>query len=102
MIELAEVIRALRRELQDAIADPDAGPLRFRLGPVEVETTVAVTRSGGAGGKVAFWVVEANADGRTETARTHRIAFTLDPTLVDPEGTAHAVMIADAAEEAER
>ena len=44
MIELAEVIGELRRELQQAMHAGEGEPLRFELGPVELEATVAVEK----------------------------------------------------------
>ncbi|MFD7608371.1 trypco2 family protein [Streptomyces mirabilis] len=93
MIELSDMIRQLRQELYAAMADGPAGPVRFELGPVEIEATVAVDREAGVGGKIGFWVVEANADGKLATSQTHRISLTLQPTLVAPDGTHRSVLI---------
>jgi hypothetical protein len=46
MIELAEVIGELRRELQAAMNDGVGEQLRFELGPVELEATVVVREGG--------------------------------------------------------
>jgi Trypsin-co-occurring domain 2 len=51
MIELAEVIAELRRELQEAMNAGEGEQLRFELGPVELEATVAVEKSGGGGSR---------------------------------------------------
>jgi hypothetical protein len=58
MIELGEVIGELRRELQSAMSAGAGEPLRFELGPVELEATVAVEKGGSGSAKVRFWVVE--------------------------------------------
>ncbi|WP_045562567.1 trypco2 family protein [Streptomyces sp. FxanaA7] len=102
MIELSEMIRQLRQELNTAMADGAAGPVRFELGPVEIEASVAVDREAGAGGKVRFWVVEANAGGKFATSETHRISLTLQPKLVAPDGTQRAVLIAGDEADGER
>ncbi|UWE09354.1 trypco2 family protein [Actinacidiphila bryophytorum] len=94
MIELTEVIRELRNQLSTALAEAGPGPLRFELGPVEIEATITVDRTGGAGGKVTFWVVEAHADASVASSHTHRVSLTLQPTLVDPDGAHHRVLIA--------
>ncbi|KQX63546.1 trypco2 family protein [Streptomyces sp. Root1310] len=94
MIELAEVLRELRRELIAAMADEVAPPVRFELGPVEVEATVAVTREAGGSGKVRFWVVEAGAEGKYARTATQRITLTLHPKSVAADGTARTVLIA--------
>lgn len=102
MIELAEMIRELRQELNAALLDGPSGVVRFELGPVEIEATVAVGRKGGAGGKVRFWVVEAGVDGQSETSRTHRISLTLHPKLVAPDGMHHSVLISGDEADGER
>jgi hypothetical protein len=43
--------RELRVQLNSALSDADPCPVRFELGPVETEATVAVDRSRGASGK---------------------------------------------------
>ncbi|MER6631137.1 trypco2 family protein [Streptomyces sp. NPDC000987] len=79
MIELAELIEELRRELTTAKTAADGADLYFEVGPVEVEVAVAVERSATAGGKIRLWVVEAGADGRLAGSVTHRVKLTLDP-----------------------
>ncbi|MEU0277194.1 trypco2 family protein [Streptomyces sp. NPDC006195] len=79
MIDLSDMIRTLRQELNAAITDGEGDPVRFELGQVEIETTVAVEREAGAGGKVRFWVVTADAEGRLAGSRTQRVAPTWTP-----------------------
>ncbi|MEV7346794.1 trypco2 family protein [Streptomyces sp. NPDC093544] len=93
MLELTEMIRELRRELIAAMADGSAQPMRFELGPVEVEATVAVSREAGGSGKVRFWVVEAGADGKHGQTTTHRITLTLQPRAVGVDGTTRTALI---------
>lgn len=81
MIELAEVIGELRRELQQAMHAGEGEPLRFELGPVELEATVAVERTGGGSGKVRFWVIELGGDAKATQASTQRIKLALQPRL---------------------
>lgn len=82
MVELAEVIVELRRELDKARAtvDPDE-KLRFELGPVELEATVAVEKTGGADAKVRFWVIELAGDAHVAHSSTQRVKLTLQPRL---------------------
>ncbi|MEE1804153.1 MULTISPECIES: trypco2 family protein [unclassified Streptomyces] len=94
MIELSELIRELRQELNAAMADGQDEAVRFELGPVEVEATVAVDRAGSANGKVRFWVVEAGADASYTHAQTQRITLTLQPVLVAPDAARGPVLIA--------
>ncbi|MGD0375723.1 MAG: trypco2 family protein [Streptosporangiaceae bacterium] len=86
MIELAEVIRQLRGELDLARRAADGEELQFELGPVELEVTVGLQLEAGAGAKVRFWVVELGGDARTGSASTQRIKLTLQPTLVGAAG----------------
>ncbi|MET8284688.1 trypco2 family protein [Streptomyces sp. NPDC048448] len=79
MIELAELIEELRRELTAARTAAEGEDLYFEVGPVELEAAVVVERSATAGGKIRFWVVEAGADGRVAEGVTHRVKLTLDP-----------------------
>jgi hypothetical protein len=94
-IELAELIRQLRTELKAAAAEgAGAGDaLRFELGPVEVEATVAAGRDQGANGKVRFWVVEAGGDAKFTSSQTQRITLTLHPKVVEPDGTTRSPLI---------
>ena len=81
MIELGEVISELRRELQQAMEAGEGQPLRFELGPVELEATVAVDRGGGGGVKVRFWVIELGGDAKAAQSSTQRIKLVLQPRL---------------------
>lgn len=81
-IELASVVRDLRTELKEAVTAADGEALLFELGPIELEVTVAVARSGKAGGRLKFWVVEADAGGTADSSRTQRIKLVLTPSLV--------------------
>ncbi|WP_030779929.1 trypco2 family protein [Streptomyces sp. NRRL S-920] len=86
MIELSEVIAELRRELDEAMTAGAGHRLRFELGPVEVEASVAVERSGGADAKIRFWVLDAGADARIARGETHRISLTLHPKITGQSG----------------
>lgn len=81
MIEFAEMIGQLRKELQDVMVSGEREALRFEVGHVELEATVAVERSGGSGAKVRFWVIELGGDGKLGNTTTQRIKLTLQPRL---------------------
>jgi hypothetical protein len=98
VIELASVIKDLRAELQAAIDAGKDEALRFELGPIELEVTVAVERTAGGGGKVRFWVVELGADRKKDAANTQRIKLSLTPKLA---GTRRTPQIAGDAEASE-
>ena len=78
-VELAVLIKQLRLELTEAMRAGADEDLRFELGPVEVELSVAMERSGGPNAKVRFWVVEVGGDARVSSASTQRIKLILDP-----------------------
>ncbi|GGR39938.1 trypco2 family protein [Streptomyces aurantiogriseus] len=95
MIELADMIRELRQQLTSALADGDGETVRFELGPVEVEASVAVTREAGGDAKVRLWVVDAGANGKYAQSETQRITLTLTPKAVSGDGGApRTVLIA--------
>ncbi|KUN01359.1 hypothetical protein AQI95_30970 [Streptomyces yokosukanensis] len=103
MIELSDMIRELRAQLTSAVADGDGQLVRFELGPVEVEATVAVTREAGADAKVRLWVVDAGASGKYAHAQTQRIKVTLAPKAVPADGSpVRPVLIAGGEVDGER
>ncbi|MFF2963309.1 trypco2 family protein [Streptomyces sp. NPDC057963] len=87
MIELATVIRDLRKELERAVVAAEGEALRFELGAIELEMTVALERSGHAGAKVRFWVVETTAEATAGAISTQRIKLALQPTLAGSDKT---------------
>jgi hypothetical protein len=46
-VKLAQVISQLRQELSATMRDGEGADLRFELGPVELELTVAVSKEAG-------------------------------------------------------
>ena len=81
MIELAEVIRQLREELEIARTAATGAELQFEMGPIELEVLVALEKDVGTGLKVRFWVVDLGGDARVSASSTHRIKLTLQPTI---------------------
>ena len=79
MIELSDLIRDLRSELQTARTAGAGEPLRFEIGPVELDLTVAVTQEGGGGAKVRFYVVELGGDAKVSRETTQHVKLTLQP-----------------------
>jgi len=85
-VELAELIGQLRAELTEAMRKGDGAELRFELGPVELELTVAVSKEVKPGAKVRFLVVEVGADTAMASSSTQRIKLTLDPRRAGESG----------------
>jgi hypothetical protein len=81
MIELSDVIRDLRAELDSAIKDAPADGLRFELGPIDLEVSVAVERSAGGSAKVRFWVIDLGPEASATRSSTQRVKLTLQPRL---------------------
>ncbi len=105
-VELASVIRQLRAELNEALADAEGERLRFQLGPVEMALTVTVGREAAPGAKVRFWVIEAGTDGKVSREAVQDIKLVLTPVdMQAPAGTdgkAAAPLITGSAVERER
>jgi hypothetical protein len=92
MVGLADAIRSLRTELLAAVEEGEGQGLRFRVGPVELEFGVAVTKEQGGGGGVRFWVISAEGELARSKATTHRIKLSLAPILSGPEGEVEALV----------
>ena len=78
-VELASVVRQLRAELNEALADAGGERLRFELGPVEMSVRVTVGRDAAPGAKVRFWVIEAGAQARVSRDAVQEIKLVLTP-----------------------
>jgi hypothetical protein len=79
MIELGELIRDLRAELNEAMSAAPGDGLQFELGPIELEVSVGVDKSAGAAAKVRFWVVDLESNGRLATNSLQKIKLSLTP-----------------------
>ncbi|MET9406030.1 trypco2 family protein [Streptomyces sp. NPDC002935] len=78
-VELVAAVRALRAQITEAAAsDPDSD-LRFQMGPIQLEFTVALTRDRTAKGGIKAWVVTADAERKRSMAHTHRVTLNLTP-----------------------
>ncbi|WP_406196632.1 hypothetical protein OG920_16685 [Streptomyces europaeiscabiei] len=102
MIELSDMIRELRQQLSSALVDGADEAVRFEVGPVEIEATVAVSREAGADAKVRLWVVDAGANGKYAHAQTQRITLTLNPKMVADGSVPQSVLIAGGEVDGER
>jgi hypothetical protein len=82
-LELAEVIRALRAELESAMIAGAGSTLRFEAKSLTVELQVGVSHAAEASGGVKFWVVEFGAGGSRTTEATQTVTLELAPILAD-------------------
>jgi Trypsin-co-occurring domain 2 len=78
-VGLADAIRALRRELTAAMTAGQGEPIRFELGPVEMEFLLEVGKEGGGEAGVRFWVVSLGGKGSATSGSTHRVTLSLVP-----------------------
>jgi hypothetical protein len=79
VVGLAQAIGALRRELAQAQRAAAGEDLRFRLGPVEMEFLLEVTKEGSGEAGVRFWVVNVGGKGGVSRGMTHRLTLALQP-----------------------
>jgi hypothetical protein len=79
MIGLADAVRELRRELTEALAEAEDKPVRFELGPVEMEFLLELGKSGEGNAGVRFWVVSLGGKGSVTAGSTHRVKLSLTP-----------------------
>jgi hypothetical protein len=84
-VELASLIRQLRAELAEALAEGEGDRLRFELGPLELALTVTVGREAAPGAKIRFWVVEAGADAKVSREAVQEIKLVLTPRDMEAE-----------------
>jgi Trypsin-co-occurring domain 2 len=89
-VSLADAIRHLRLELQDALNDGRSERLRFLVESVELELTVGVSDTAKAEGSVSMWrVLSIGASAQTAISASHKIVLQLKPrdTFSDDEST---------------
>jgi hypothetical protein len=80
-IPLAATIRALRRELMDAVRESESEEMRFALGPIELELQMEVSSSGGGEAGIKFWVVSLGGKGERSSDATQTLRLKLTPQL---------------------
>jgi hypothetical protein len=100
-IELADLVMALRSEINRAWSEGQYDVVGFEAGPIEVELTTEVEVVQVKGKVTAkFWVLEAGAEaGRTRTT-TQRIALSLTPK--DRRDPSRPLLISGTADRKER
>lgn len=78
-IELADAVEAIRQGLITGAARGAGQAVRFEVGEIHMEFTVALERVRTGHGGVKAWVIEAGGDTARTTGRTHTVSFTLRP-----------------------
>jgi hypothetical protein len=95
-VGLAEAIRQVGAELAVARREGEHDELRFRLGEVQLQFEVQLSREGGGEVGVNVWVVSVGAKGSVTSGQTHTVTVTMVPQTVDADGTARDVLVGDA------
>jgi len=83
MLPLGEVLQGLREEIVTAMHSAEDQPVKFELGPIDLEFTVVAKREGGPNGKVKFEVfgfgAELGGDAKFSNEKTQKVKLTLSP-----------------------
>ncbi|WP_161965208.1 trypco2 family protein [Ornithinimicrobium cerasi] len=84
-IDLADVVAYLRTELSDASTLSEDEHVQFELGPIELTLAVQVTKEATAGtevgGKIRFWVLDADAKASASASASSQTTQTIKLTL---------------------
>lgn len=83
-VRVADAIKALRAELEEAQQAGEGKKVRFLARSVEVEFALVLKDEVEAGGGVKAWFVDLSAKGKTSDESSHKIKLVLEP--VDPHG----------------
>jgi hypothetical protein len=78
-VELADAVEAVRQGLIAGAARGAGQAVRFEVGEIHMEFTVALERARTAGGGIKAWVIEAGTDTTSTAGRTHTVSLTLRP-----------------------
>jgi hypothetical protein len=84
-VGLAEVIRQIRGELEEARVEARGRDLGFTVENVSLTCTVQVHRAGSARGGVRIGVVTAELGGTVDRQTTHQVQVDLKPELPSGE-----------------
>jgi hypothetical protein len=95
MLDLVDVMRDLRTQLIDAMKEAEGEPLRFEVGSVDVELSVAAKQEKTGKAGIRFYVFELGAEVQSGSASTQKLTFNLNPrvaaTGASPEITGPSV-----------
>ena len=91
-LELSDVLVGLRKELEQAQANAEKENLKFNVDSIDVEVQVTIEKKveAEAGVKWKFWVVDAEATGKTgiskEAVQTIRLKLTPETIVKTADG----------------
>jgi hypothetical protein len=76
-IELADLLSALRSEIDRARTNAAGKDVRFKINSIDLELQVTVEKTAEASAGVRFWVVSAGGRGSARSAETHLVKLSL-------------------------
>ncbi|MFE2997230.1 trypco2 family protein [Nocardia sp. NPDC059246] len=80
-VGLAEAIASVRAELEQARRGGEGREIQFRVGEVNLDFQVEVSREAGAEAGVKVWVVTAGVKGKVADRHSHTVRVTLVPQI---------------------
>jgi hypothetical protein len=82
-ITLAEAIRQVRTQIEEAQREGDGKSLHFRAKSVEVELSIAFTWDGEVGGALKAWVADLSGKMKLSNEHLHKVKLVLEPVTQD-------------------
>jgi NTP-dependent ternary system trypsin peptidase co-occuring protein len=82
-IPLADLVNAVRAELESASIEARTQKLQFEVKDVQLELEVATTGTRTAEGGLKLWVVTIGGKGSKENAATHKVTLNLSAVTAD-------------------
>jgi hypothetical protein len=98
-IDLATVIQQLRYDVEKTWWEGQGSAVAMEVGPIELEVTVQVEKSGDAKLGVKFYIVDASVGGNASMTNTQRVKIVLTPR--DRHNAAAPLLISGTATEGE-
>lgn len=81
-MDLTQVVRALRTQLNDAVKEGDDQEIRFEATAIELELNIGVKKSVEGKGGVRFWVLELGGGSSYSSESVQKVKLTLQPLTV--------------------
>lgn len=78
-VPLVDAVRALRREIVEASRVAKDEEVQFKLGPIELEFAVEMSREAVGEAGLKFWVVSLGGQAKMGSATTHTVKLVLTP-----------------------
>jgi Trypsin-co-occurring domain 2 len=82
-IGLAEVIKALRSELERAMTEGESERLQFQASSLDVEFQVGITKTAEGSAGIRFWVFELGGSASHATESIQKVNLSLQPIMAE-------------------